>query len=244
MINKLWKKIIDHPYMADQESFSIKSAVIILTGTLLICIYLYSGLASYFHRFFPYLTDNGRFASIYPSLYNYVFGLTALGLIPALIIKFGFRERLGDYGVQLGDWRFGLLILSSAAPLFILLSYLSARDPLFQAAYPLSAGSGDSWMHILIHEGGYIFYYIGFEFLFRGFMLFGLRRELGDWNAVLIQTMASTLIHIGKPVGETFSAIIGGILFGIFVLRCRSILYQLILHWILGVGLNLALLFH
>ena len=57
-------------------------------------------------------------------------------------------------------------------------------------------------------------YYLGWEFFFRGFMQFGLRGALGDWNAILVQTLASCLIHIGKPAGEIYGAIVAGLLWG------------------------------
>lgn len=236
--------IINHPDWPDGSSFSRRSAIILIVSTVLICLYLYGGLAGAFERFFPELASSNRpFVSIYPSLYNYVFGLIVLGLIPMLIVKVGFKESLRDYGLQLGNWRFGLAVLPFGILIFVMMSWFSAADPLFQAEYPLSSGAGDSPLHIVLHEGGYLLYYIGFEFLFRGFMLFGLRKEMGDWNAILIQTLASTVIHIGKPFPETMSAIVGGIVFGVFVLRCRSIYYQLVLHWTLGVSLNLFIIF-
>jgi membrane protease YdiL (CAAX protease family) len=67
----------------------------------------------------------------------------------------------------------------------------------------------------------YLLYYLGWEFFFRGYMQFGLRRRLGDWNAILIQTLASCLLHIGKPDTEIFSSILGGIVWGMVVFpRC------------------------
>ncbi len=243
----MWKflqSLTAHPNWPDRASFNPKVMIILLSATFVICLYLYSGLASFFIRFFPTLAARDLpFASIYPSLYNYGIGFVVLGIFPVLIVKVVLKESLSDYGLQWGDWQFGLKILPWACIVMIFLSYLSSSDPLFQAAYPLSYGAGDSWRHTLLHESGYLFYYLGFEFLFRGFMLFGLRQSLGDWNAIWIQTLASTLIHIGKPMPETFSAILGGIVFGIFVLRCRSLYYQIILHWILGVSLNLFIVY-
>jgi hypothetical protein len=46
----------------------------------------------------------------------------------------------------------------------------------------------------------------------------------------------STLLHIGKPWGETSSAIVAGICFGAIALRTRSMLYPLLLHWYVGIA--------
>jgi membrane protease YdiL (CAAX protease family) len=69
-------------------------------------------------------------------------------------------------------------------------------------------------------------------------MLFGLRDAVGAANAILIQTIPSTLLHIGKPDGEIFAAILAGIAFGIIALRTKSILYVFVIHWLIGVTLD------
>jgi membrane protease YdiL (CAAX protease family) len=74
---------------------------------------------------------------------------------------------------------------------------------------------------------GYIF---AWEFLWRGYMLFGLESIFG-WYAVFIQTIPFVILHNGKPAIETFSAIAGGIMLGIIAIKTRTILYGVILHF-------------
>ncbi|MEX0602091.1 MAG: CPBP family intramembrane glutamic endopeptidase, partial [Bacteroidota bacterium] len=89
----------------------------------------------------------------------------------------------------------------------------------------------------------YLMFYIGWEIYFRGFMQFGLRAAFGDWYSILIQVGASCLVHIGKPAGETYSSIIGGLVWGILVFRTRSILYAILTHWLLGVALDFFIVY-
>jgi membrane protease YdiL (CAAX protease family) len=67
----------------------------------------------------------------------------------------------------------------------------------------------------------------------------GLRDEMGDWNAILVQTLASSILHIGKPLGETFGAVLGGLVWGVIAFRSRSLLVPLLTHWVLGLSLDL-----
>ncbi|MCX7428481.1 MAG: CPBP family glutamic-type intramembrane protease, partial [Planctomycetia bacterium] len=60
----------------------------------------------------------------------------------------------------------------------------------------------------------------------------------GDANAVLVQVLASTLLHIGKPGSEAFGAIFGGLLWGVLVYRTRSLLSGLVQHALLGLSLD------
>jgi membrane protease YdiL (CAAX protease family) len=74
-------------------------------------------------------------------------------------------------------------------------------------------------------------------------MQFGLRTRLGDWNAILVQTLVSCLLHIGKPSAEIYSSILGGIVWGTIVFRTRSLLPALLLHWLLGVCLDAFIIY-
>ena len=67
------------------------------------------------------------------------------------------------------------------------------------------------------------------EFVWRGFLLFGLEEKFG-YYAVLIQMIPFVILHNGKPYMETFGAIIGGIALGILAFRTRSFLYCVIVH--------------
>jgi|GEM_PF-541486 len=88
------------------------------------------------------------------------------------------------------------------------------------------------------HAICYLMFYVGWEFYFRGFMLIGLEESLGRASALLLQVMASCLLHIGSPATETFGAILGGLLWGLLVFRTRSLLSGLAQHYLLGISLD------
>jgi membrane protease YdiL (CAAX protease family) len=88
-----------------------------------------------------------------------------------------------------------------------------------------------------------IFYYVAWEFFFRGFLLFGLKDRFGNMNAVLIQTISSCLVHIGKPESEIIGSLIVGIIFGAIALRTRSFWYVFILHAAIGVLTDYFIIF-
>jgi membrane protease YdiL (CAAX protease family) len=71
----------------------------------------------------------------------------------------------------------------------------------------------------------------------------GLKERLGDANAILVQTLASCLLHIGKPDAEVYSSILGGIVWGMVVFRARSLLPVLLLHWLLGISLDAFIIY-
>lgn len=71
------------------------------------------------------------------------------------------------------------------------------------------------------------------EFLFRGWLLFGFARKFGP-EAIWLQAVPFALAHIGKPEIETLTTIFGGFIFGWVAWRTKSFVYPLLLHWFVG----------
>ncbi len=70
----------------------------------------------------------------------------------------------------------------------------------------------------------------GWEFFFRGFILFAYARKFGP-EALWLQAVPFALAHIGKPELETLSTIFGGFIFGWVGYRTRSFVYPFLIHW-------------
>ena len=219
-----------------------KPTFILLFAPLIVITWKYFGTKAFYlaHCTSFVLFNNPDWTG---AVYSYASGLVLFCLIPVLLITLVFRESLTKYGVQLGDKKFGWLAVGVMAPVMILLTYPSASDPQFLAEYPLFRGAGASAGTFVQHSLLYLVYYVSYEMFMRGFIQFGLRERFGDWNAILMQTVISTLFHIGKPNGEVYSSILGGLIWGIVVFRSRSLLYVLIVHWLLGVSLDFFICF-
>ena len=99
----------------------------------------------------------------------------------------------------------------------------------FTEKYPHLLSTRNDWNQFLVYESGILVYLISWEFIWRGFMLFGLKDKFGFY-AVLIQMIPFVILHNGKPVPETFGAIVGGIALGVLALRTNSILYCILTH--------------
>lgn len=215
-----------------------KPTVILLSSTVLMTTWWYMGSPrSYLDHFGG--EDSGLSAA--PAIYFFASCFLLLGVVPALIVKLVFREPLAQYGVQLGDRVRTLRSLLILAPLFILVGYLSSRTPAVAAYYPINAAACGSSGAFAAHAFWYLLFYLGWEFHFRGFLQFGLRDSFGTASAVLIQVMASSMLHFGKPGVETFASILGAILWGLIAYRTRSILSGLGQHYLLGISLDFFL---
>ena len=160
------------------------------------------------------------------------------GVIPMVIVKLLFRERLADYGLRIGHSRRLLVNILIFVPCVFVIGMITGRDTAFWNVYPYNPVVTDVPVVFFCHAMTYLAYYFGWEFFFRGFMQHGLRDSFGIYNAILVQTMASAMLHFGHPMTETLGAIVGGLLWGFFVLRCRSLWAGLIQHSVLGITLD------
>ncbi|MCU0646152.1 MAG: CPBP family intramembrane metalloprotease [bacterium] len=212
-----------------------KPTIILLLAAILPTIHLYFGSIAFANKTFPFLSSFGA------SIYMFLSFFLLMGIIPLFIILFVFKEPLQDYGITPGDWRKGLpLAIFLTILIAVLLLLPSSQTPDFRATYPFDKTAGDSTLSFIRFEllRGMIFY-TAWEFFFRGFMLFGLRKYVGDWLAICIQTIPSCLWHIGLPIGEILSSILAGILFGIIAIRTKSIFWVFVLHYFIGLLLDL-----
>ena len=212
-----------------------KPAIILFCSTVLMTAWWHFGSPQFYLRHFP---TSGSGPSAAPAIYCFASCFVLLGVIPALIVKLGFRESLADYGVQLGNRVRTIRSFLILAPFFVLGAYLSSSNASIAAYYPINRVACNSPETFAVHAFCYLLYYLGWEFHFRGFLQFGLRDSFGGGSALLVQVMASTLLHLGKPDIETFSAILAGVFWGWLAYRTRSLLSGLGQHYLLGISLD------
>lgn len=191
-----------------------RAAVVLVASTLLLMLDAY-------HQFIPSSTyAEFLFAKAVERTLYYL-------IAPLLIILIFFRQSPGEYGFRLGDWRAGLKWTSIFIAIGLPILYLSAQTPAMSGYY----AQGSRTVSDVLGTSALDLF--GWEFLFRGFILFGLYRVIGP-SAVIVQAVPFAMAHIGKPEPETLSTVFGGILFGWLAWRSKSFLYPFLLHWLIN----------
>lgn len=214
--------------------------VVLLTVPTVLTLWVYGGKQAAFRRLFP-AASLGPNGAVYATLYEYLAAFALMFAVPVLIGALALKRAPRRYGLRRGDLRHGLTLAAVGLPVALLAAYLGTGDPAMRAAYPLAGRAMRRLPVFLLVEGAYLLYYLGWEFLFRGFMLFGLERACGPLLALLIQTIPSTLVHIGKPFSENVAALVAGPILGYVALRTRSILAPLLLHAAVGIATDALL---
>lgn len=161
-------------------------------------------------------------------------------LIPALAIKFIFKDKLSDYGLRGGkfykDYKIYLVMLLVMIPLV----WLFSKTDGFQARYPFyKLQQGESlWPKFWTWELLYLVQFFCVEFFFRGFLVHGLKKRFGFYS-VLIMTIPYCMIHFGKPMPETIAAIIAGIVLGTLSLKSRTIWMGVFIHYSVAILMDM-----
>jgi membrane protease YdiL (CAAX protease family) len=226
------------PVVAAFRGEQLKPTIVLFLSPFLMVTWKYFGDPKYLAAAIPEACVLFADRSATGAVYSFAASFVLLGLIPALVVWLVFRERLADYGVRFGDRVRTVRSALILCPCFLLAAYLGSGDPAVRAHYPLNPSAGASPAMFAVHAASYLLFYLGWEFHFRGFLQIGLRQRLGDANALLVQVLASGVLHIGRPASETYLSFFAGLLWGILAFRTRSLLSGLLQHSLLGISLD------
>jgi membrane protease YdiL (CAAX protease family) len=233
-----------------------KVVAVLLITAVVITLHHYQGEA-YQLVWIPWVLARFGFASASTAVGNWIAAVKAneidrwtfwalagffyYGVVPALVVRCIFRERLADYGVKLrgafADYWVYLVMLVVMAPLVWAMSF----NPRFQELYPFyDHPKGDPlWPNFWRWEMAYAMQFLGVEFLFRGFMVHGLRRRFGAYS-IVVMTVPYCMIHFGKPLPETLAAIAAGLALGFMSLRTRSVFLGAAIHISVAMSMDFA----
>jgi membrane protease YdiL (CAAX protease family) len=172
--------------------------------------------------------------------------MTFYFVIPVLIVKFGFRCRLTDFGLRPQiESGFAKLLLACTA-LMVPLVYFLSMTAGFAAKYPffkVADGSPYFGPAFIIWELIYFVQFFGLEFFFRGFLLNSLKPALGAYS-IFVMTIPYCMIHFGKPPAETVAAVFAGIFLGWLAYRNGSIWLGLALHCTVAFSMDILALYN
>jgi len=144
-------------------------------------------------------------------------------LVPLAASWLLFRDKPRDYGIRIGHWKPSIILTAVCLAAMALILYGAGKTPEFRSYYHMYA---IDWPELLLNHSLYMF---GWEFLFRGYMLFGLEKSIGK-SAIFVQAIPFVLLHLGKPFLETLACIPGGFILGYVAYRTRSFLPCFIIH--------------
>lgn len=227
----------------------VEPTVIIAGAAAVLVLSHYTGSTGFFHEHF-----SGRFtgnSALTVWAHSYWFGMSVLLylVVPlglSAVTRGGFHQR---YGLGLGDWRQGIAISALFLAIMLPIVYWAANSSSLKGLYPLggtgayrlASADGTSRTSLplfMFYEAGYFAYFIGWEFLFRGWLVHGLLPWFGRTAAILIQVAPFAVMHLGKAQPEALGSIVAGVALGVLSVRTRSMWYGALIHGVIAVSMD------
>lgn len=226
MLKRAWSAFVDGPSYpataADRQTVRLFGLELPLRATTAIVAVTLILLFDFSRTAIPEdIQAVGRAASAIR--YQAVTRIVLFLLVPMAIVAFAFRDRLADYGLRLGSWRWGLGLALIGCAVMTPIVIAVGANPDFRSYYSVSsATTGDLLLTNILDL-------VPTEFLFRGFLMFTLLRAIGPLGLIVAQ-LPFVFAHLGKPEIELFSTLFGGSVFGWLNWRTGSIWWSALAH--------------
>jgi membrane protease YdiL (CAAX protease family) len=183
---------------------------------------------------------NGQFLELWEFVWWSAFRVLGYLILPALVVKLVFREKLRDQGLETkGFLEHAWIYVLGYCVVFVCVIFVSRNDEGFQTYYPFYHYAGRSWLDFGCWEVLYAAQFFSLEFFFRGFWLRAMKRQLGSY-AIFAMVVPYCMIHFGKPFPETLAAIVAGVFLGTLSMKTRSIWSGFLIHVSVAISMDLA----
>ena len=189
---------------------------------------------------------NATRSNIFSLVWWVTVSMTFYVIVPSIAVRFFQRRKLADVGLahhfERGFWK----VLAVAIAIMLPLTYWMSTTQGFSAKYPflrIYDGSPYWSQTLLIWELVYFLQFFGLEFFFRGVLVHSFKQALGKYS-ILAMTVPYTMIHFGKPMPETFAAVMAGLFLGWLSYKNGTIWLGLVLHCTVAFSMDILALHH
>lgn len=214
------------PPLSPQDWLSVLPLTLGLVGFLAFWFVFHGeGLKSWFHQRMEF--DQACLWHIFTAK---AWGFVTMGVIPAAAMAGMLDWNLQDLGLRwpaehsnlIWKWTIGL----GAA--VVAVAWLGARK--FDPQYPQVQARQWTVDMMAVNWWGWALYLAGYEFLFRGVLLFPLVETMGAWPAVAVNTVLYSATHVPKGRDEAIGAIPLGFLLCWVTLQTQSLWPAILVH--------------
>ena len=224
---------------AERVGFDARTTVIIACAIVAIALPWYHEDKNWFSSLLSWIGGPSLVSLAKRYAIDYTF-VIRVGL-PLLAI-FALREKFRDFGLGLGNIKTGLKICLVFyllyIPCFIVLFLDSGFREYYSGVTHYATWGQFCQTEILV----VVFLSIREEFLYRGFILFGIQKKYGAYVGILAQVFPYVLMHLGKPEMEALGSLPVGLALGYCAARTGSIWYGAVMHGSIALMFNAAIL--
>ncbi len=229
--------------MKTDKTMRTKSEIWIPLALALILpiFYFYYGRAGAYDLFFAAQGSDLNPASMY---YEWSFGILFFSFVPLLTWTGVLGYPLKDIGFRTGRLLPAAALFTLSLILLLGYAFVATRFDEFHAAYPRFKYIGMENMHVIIRYYALaLVFFFARELFFRGFLVQGLKDQLGMAAAILISTLAAAPMFAGASILEGTIAILVNLMYGFIAVRTGSFMYSALISWIWMIAVDWSIIY-
>ena len=163
-------------------------------------------------------------------LFSRYLGAITIGIIPAIILVMVTGKSFADYGFKFQNGLTSLYWILGIACIVVPMNFFNSKKEKNLAFYPNIREK--EWSKGLVFNGAFswVVYLFGYEFMFRGLLLFTTVPLMGEWPAIILNAAIYALVHVPKNLAETIGAVPLGILLCLITLTTGTIWVAFFVH--------------
>lgn len=205
---------------------------IVLVGTLVFFyIYYYFIHSEFLENRFEKKQSNKDEIKFF--LTKKISGFLIMGVIPGVFYSLFISPNIDFFGFSIVQFLSVFIIILILSAIIILSVYANQKSSPERNSLQIKI---TEWNGILfgINSFGWIVYLIGYEYLFRGILLFECNSIFGFWPAIAINVVIYSAIHMVNGKDEAIGALIFGTIASYFTLVQGTILIPIFMHVVLS----------
>lgn len=221
--------------MTFTEDFETKQAVFALALTITGYYAYYFPAFSMANKKWFQKNFSEKKGQVYLFIFQKTLGFLLLGLVPGMLFSLKYNFATPKHSV----WGLSAMPLWAYAIIFLLIvssSFFSTRKPDVSSHIPQMRLPDWGFKEIAISISSWTIYLFGYEFLFRGLLLFTTAAAFGILPGILINIGLYSAFHLPNGVKETLAAIPFGFVLCLVSLISGSFLLAFLLHLSLSVS--------
>jgi len=163
-------------------------------------------------------------------------GFTLMGLMPLVLFYYVFELPYQEYGINMRQAGHSALWIVVFLPPIIAMNYYVAGKPSNLEQYPQVRIIKWDLKDLLFNFLSWMLYLLGYEMLFRGFLLFSFYHAFGLTTAVVVNVVLYALAHIPKGLREMAGSIPFGVILCLITLGTGSFFAAFVLHTMMALS--------
>ncbi len=170
-------------------------------------------------------------------------GILLYGIIPASAALGAFSKGTFTYGLSLANLTESLCWAAALSAFIIPISFGSAKKSSLQHKYPQIKTHEWNIGLILMSTFSWALYLFAYELLLRGILFFSCLEAFGLWAASAINVIIYALFHLHKEHKEMVGSVLLGLVFCMITYKTKAIWAAFIIHFILAISHEWALIY-